>query len=450
MGRLFGTDGARGIAITELTCELAMQIGRAAANVLTKHSSHRPKILIGKDTRISSDILEAALCAGICSVGADAEILGVVPTPAVAYLVRKCEADAGVMISASHNSVEFNGIKLFSSTGYKLSDEIEAEIEALILDTPEKMQLVSGTDVGKISYYENAAQDYISYVESSIQTKPEGLRVAIDCANGSSSATAQELFTRLGAEVLLIHAQPDGTNINENCGSTHMEDLMQFVVENHCDIGLAFDGDADRCLAVDETGEMVDGDKLIAIAAKAYQEQGRLKQNAVVVTVMSNLGFTYFAKAQNIKMITANVGDRCVLEKMLDGGYNIGGEQSGHIIFLDEMTTGDGQLSGAKILEILKSSGKKMSELAGVMEKFPQVMVNVKIPNHRKENWKNDSEITDLIDRKETELGDAGRILVRESGTEPLIRVMIEGKDFNQINAMAMEISEKIRERAGR
>lgn len=450
MGRLFGTDGARGIAITELTCELAMQIGRAAANVLTKHSSHRPKILIGKDTRISSDILEAALCAGICSVGADAEILGVVPTPAVAYLVRKCEADAGVMISASHNSVEFNGIKLFSSTGYKLSDEIEAEIEALILDTPEKMQLVSGTDVGKISYYENAAQDYISYVESSIQTKPEGLRVAIDCANGSSSATAQELFTRLGAEVLLIHANPDGTNINENCGSTHMEDLMQFVVENHCDIGLAFDGDADRCLAVDETGEMVDGDKLIAIAAKAYQEQGRLKQNAVVVTVMSNLGFTYFAKAQNIKMITANVGDRYVLEKMLDGGYNIGGEQSGHIIFLDEMTTGDGQLSGAKILEILKSSGKKMSELAGVMEKFPQVMVNVKIPNHRKENWKNDSEITDLIDRKETELGDAGRILVRESGTEPLIRVMIEGKDFNQINAMAMEISEKIRERAGR
>ena len=450
MGRLFGTDGARGIAITELTCELAMQIGRAAANVLTKHSSHRPKILIGKDTRISSDILEAALCAGICSVGADAEILGVVPTPAVAYLVRKCEADAGVMISASHNSVEFNGIKLFSSTGYKLSDEIEAEIEALILDTPEKMQLVSGTDVGKISHYENAAQDYISYVESSIQTKPEGLRVAIDCANGSSSATAQELFTRLGAEVLLIHAQPDGTNINENCGSTHMEDLMQFVVENHCDIGLAFDGDADRCLAVDETGEMVDGDKLIAIAAKAYQEQGRLKQNAVVVTVMSNLGFTYFAKAQNIKMITANVGDRYVLEKMLDGGYNIGGEQSGHIIFLDEMTTGDGQLSGAKILEILKSSGKKMSELAGVMEKFPQVMVNVKIPNHRKENWKNDSEITDLIDRKETELGDAGRILVRESGTEPLIRVMIEGKDFNQINAMAMEISEKIRERAGR
>ncbi len=450
MGRLFGTDGARGIAVSELTCELAMQIGRAAAIVLTAHSSHRPKILIGKDTRISSDILEAALCAGICSVGADAEILGVVPTPAVAYLVKTHNADAGVMISASHNSVEFNGIKLFSSTGYKLSDEIEAEIEALILDTPEKMQLVSGTQVGRISYCECAAEEYISHIAESIQTKPEGLRVAIDCANGSSSATAQELFTRLGAEVMLIHAEPDGTNINENCGSTHMEDLMEFVVANKCDIGLAFDGDADRCLAVDETGELVDGDKLIAIAAKAYKEQGKLKHDAVVVTVMSNLGFTYFAKKQNIKMITANVGDRYVLEKMLDGGYNIGGEQSGHIIFLDEATTGDGQLSGAKILEILKQAGCKMSELAAVMDKFPQVMVNVKIPNHRKENWKNDTEITDVIDQKEKILGDAGRILVRESGTEPLIRVMIEGKDFNQINAMAIEISEKIQERVGR
>ncbi len=450
MGRLFGTDGARGIAVSELTCELAMQIGRAAAIVLTAHSSHRPKILIGKDTRISSDILEAALCAGICSVGADAEILGVVPTPAVAYLVKTHNADAGVMISASHNSVEFNGIKLFSSTGYKLSDEIEAEIEALILDTPEKMQLVSGTQVGRISYCECAAEEYISHIAESIQTKPEGLRVAIDCANGSSSATAQELFTRLGAEVMLIHAEPDGTNINENCGSTHMEDLMEFVVANKCDIGLAFDGDADRCLAVDETGELVDGDKLIAIAAKAYKEQGKLKHDAVVVTVMSNLGFTYFAKKQNIKMITANVGDRYVLEKMLDGGYNIGGEQSGHIIFLDEATTGDGQLSGAKILEILKQAGCKMSELAAVMDKFPQVMVNVKIPNHRKENWKNDTEITDVIERNEKILGDAGRILVRESGTEPLIRVMIEGKDFNQINDMAMEISEKIQERVGR
>ena len=450
MGRLFGTDGARGIAITELTCELAMQIGRAAAMVLTQNAGHRPKILIGKDTRISSDILEAALVAGICSVGADAEILGVVPTPAVAYLVRKHEADAGVMISASHNSVEFNGIKLFSSTGYKLSDEIEAEIEALILDHPEDMILMDGTGVGRVTHSDTAADEYISYIESCIQTRPEGIRVAIDCANGSSSATAKELFTRLGAEVVLMQAEPDGTNINKDCGSTHMDDLMDFVAANHCDLGLAFDGDADRCLAVDETGELIDGDKLIAIAAKAYQEQNRLKNNAVVVTVMSNLGFTYFAKEHGIKMITANVGDRYVLEKMLDGGYNIGGEQSGHIIFLDEMTTGDGQLSGAKILEILKQSGLKMSELAAVMDKFPQVMINVKIPNHKKEVWKNDSEITDLIDAKEQELGDAGRILVRESGTEPLIRVMIEGRDFTQINAMALEISDRIRDRAGR
>ncbi len=450
MGRLFGTDGARGIAITELTCELAMQIGRAAALVLTKHTSHRPKILIGKDTRISSDILEAALCAGICSVGADAEMIGVVPTPAVAYLVKKSGADAGVMISASHNSVEFNGIKLFSSTGYKLSDEIEAEIEALILDNPEEIELVNGTDVGKITTYANAAADYIDYIESCIAVKPEGIRVAIDCANGSSAATAQTLFTRLGAEVLLLHAEPDGTNINKACGSTHMEDLMEFVVAEKCDIGLAFDGDADRCLAVDETGELVDGDKLIAICANAYHAQGKLKHDAVVVTVMSNLGFSHFAKREGIKMITANVGDRYVLEKMLDGEYNIGGEQSGHIIFLDEATTGDGQLSGAKVLEILKQSGKKMSELAAIMEKFPQVMINVKIPNHQKENWKNDSEITDLIDAKEQELGDAGRILVRESGTEPLIRVMIEGKDFQQINAMALEIADKIQERVNR
>jgi phosphoglucosamine mutase len=447
MGRLFGTDGARGIAITELTCELAMQIGRTAAMVLTKHSDHHPKILIGKDTRISSDILEAALCAGICSVGADAVSLGVVPTPAVAYLVKKCGADAGVMISASHNSVEFNGIKLFSATGYKLSDEIEAEIEALILDHPEQICLADGTEVGTMTRYENAAEDYISYIESCIQTKPEGLRVAIDCANGSASKTAEALFTRLGAEVLLLHAEPDGTNINKDCGSTHIEELMDFVPKHGCDIGLAFDGDADRCLAVDETGELVDGDKLIAICAKAYKEQGKLRHDAVVVTVMSNLGFTYFAKEQNIKRITANVGDRYVLEKMLDGGFNVGGEQSGHIIFLDEATTGDGELSGAKVLEILKSAGCKMSELAGVMEKFPQVMINVKIPSHQKENWKNDGEITGLIDVKEQELGEAGRILVRESGTEPLIRVMIEGRDFNQINAMAMEISEKIRER---
>lgn len=447
MGRLFGTDGARGIAITELTCELAMQIGRAAALVLTKKANHKPTILIGKDTRISSDILEAALCSGICSVGADAVILGVVPTPAVAYLVKKMNADAGVMISASHNSVEFNGIKLFAGTGYKLSDETEEEIERLILDSPEEIKLCSHTAVGRISRCETAVSDYIEHIKETISTDLSGLRVALDCANGSASATACRLFGELGAEVLMLSCQPDGTNINKNCGSTHIENLMSFVPENSCDCGLAFDGDADRCLAVDEKGELIDGDKLIAICAKAYKEQGRLKNDAAVVTVMTNMGFSCFAKENGIKTVTAGVGDRYVLEKMLDGGYNIGGEQSGHIIFLDDATTGDGQLSGAKVLEILANSGRKMSELADVMYKFPQVMINVRITPKDKEMWKNDREITGIIERHENTLGDSGRILVRESGTEPLIRVMIEGKDFSQINAMAIEISDVIKTR---
>lgn len=450
MGRLFGTDGARGVAITELTCETAMQIGKAAAIVLTKTTKHKPTIFIGKDTRISSDILEAALAAGICSVGANAQLLGVVPTPAVAALVEQKKADAGVMISASHNSFEFNGIKLFSSTGHKLSDEMEEEIEELILDRPEDMKIVSGAEVGKMTHYRDAQTDYIRYIMKCIKGNLTGLRIAIDCANGSASATAKRLFEGLGADVYVINSSPDGININDNCGSTHIGNLMQFVVDKKCNAGLAFDGDADRCLAVDEKGQLIDGDKLIAICAKAYKEQGKLKKNTAVVTVMSNLGFSYFAKDNGIKMQTTKVGDRYVLEKMLEGGYNLGGEQSGHIIFLDEANTGDGQLSGAKVMEILSESGKKMSELASVMEHFPQVMINVKISPRDREVWKNDSQITDLIERYEEELGESGRILVRESGTEPLIRVMLEGKDFKQINEYAIAISDKIRERTGR
>lgn len=446
MGRLFGTDGVRGIAVTELTCELAMQIGRALAVVMSA-SGRRPSIVVGKDTRASSDVLEAALCAGLCSSGADVRCLGVVPTAAVAFLVKKYDASAGIMISASHNSVEFNGIKLFDQNGYKLSDEMETEIEALILDRPEEIWLASATDVGRLVRDEEAAEIYISHLLSLISARLDGMKVAIDCANGSASRLAEQFFTRLGAEVQLIYAEPDGTNINLECGSTHIEHLMDHVAKEGFDIGLAFDGDGDRCLAVDETGELVDGDKLIAIVAKAYKEQGRLRHNAVVVTVMSNLGFTSFAKEEGIRRITANVGDRYVLEKMLDGGYNLGGEQNGHIFFLDEATTGDGMLSGAKVLEIMKNSGRKLSELAGVMKRFPQVMINVRIPEYQRENWKNDEVLTSLIDMREEELGDEGRILVRESGTEALIRVMIEGKDFNKINAIAMEISEKIRER---
>lgn len=445
MGRLFGTDGARGVAITELTCEMAMQIGRAAALVLTKETKHRAKIFIGKDTRISSDILEAALCAGICSVGAEAVRLGVVPTPAVAYLVRTHGADAGVMISASHNSVEFNGIKLFAATGYKLPDATETEIEALILDHPEQIVLQSGTDVGAITEYATAREDYISYLAGCVQTDCSGMRVALDCANGSSSATAEELFTRLGAEAHMLSAEPDGTNINKNCGSTHMENLMEYVKTHDCDLGLAFDGDADRCLAVDENGCLVDGDKIIAICAQALQKEGKLKGNTAVVTVMTNLGFFHFAKANAIATKATKVGDRYVLEEMLSGGYNIGGEQSGHIIFLDEATTGDGELSGIKLMEILKKSGGKMSTLASVMETFPQVLYNVTIPAAKKGHWQEDAEIAALIASYTEELGDNGRILVRESGTEPLIRVMVEGKDAAQMEAAAQAITAQVR-----
>ena len=446
MGRLFGTDGARGVAITELTTEMAMNIGRAAALVLAKECNHTPKIIIGKDTRISGDILEAALVAGICSVGANVHILGVVPTPAVAMLVRKYEADAGVMISASHNSVEFNGIKLFAGTGFKLSDEIENEIETLIHDTPEKMTLKDGCEVGRVFYEKNAQWDYIRYVMKTIDSDFKGIKVAIDCANGSSSATAQRLFEGLGANCVFISNEPDGTNINENCGSTHMENLMKTVVEKKCDLGLAFDGDADRCLAVDENGNLIDGDHLLAIFSKFMKVQGKLKSNTCVVTVMSNIGFFKFAESNGINAATTGVGDRYVLERMQQFDYNLGGEQSGHIIFLDEANTGDGQLTGVKLLEVLKKTGKKASELASCMESYPQVLVNVKITADKKGMWEKNEKVQEAIAMYKEKLGDDGRILVRESGTEPLVRVMIEGKKTGIITEYAHNIAKLIEE----
>lgn len=446
MGRLFGTDGARGVAITELTTEMAMNIGRAAALVLAKECNHTPKIIIGKDTRISGDILEAALVAGICSVGANVHILGVVPTPAVAMLVRKYEADAGVMISASHNSVEFNGIKLFAGTGFKLSDEIENEIETLILDTPEKMTLKDGCEVGRVFYEKNAQWDYIRYVMKTVDSDFKGIKVAIDCANGSSSATAQRLFEGLGANCVFISNEPDGTNINENCGSTHMENLMKTVVEKKCDLGLAFDGDADRCLAVDENGNLIDGDHLLAIFSKFMKVQGKLKSNTCVVTVMSNIGFFKFAEANGINAATTGVGDRYVLERMQQFDYNLGGEQSGHIIFLDEANTGDGQLTGVKLLEVLKKTGKKASELAACMESYPQVLVNVKITADKKGMWEKDEKVQEAIAMYKEKLSDDGRILVRESGTEPLVRVMIEGKKTGIITEYAHNIAKLVEE----
>ncbi len=449
MGRLFGTDGARGVALTELTCETAMQIGRAAAMVLTRKAHHKPKILIGKDTRISSDVLEAALIAGICSMGADAVTLGVVPTPAVAFLVRKRDADAGVMISASHNSMEFNGIKLFAGTGYKLSDDIEEEIESLILDNPEEITkaMTGGATVGRVSHDKNAQWDYIRSIMKTIDNDLSGVRVAIDCANGSASATAERLFGGLGATVYLVNCTPNGTNINDKCGSTYMDAISKFVKEKKCHVGVAFDGDADRCLAVDENGAILDGDKLIAIFARDMRDKGTLKKNTAVVTILTNLGFTHFAKNNDINMITTKVGDRYIMEQMLAGGYNLGGEQSGHIIFHDYATTGDGQLTAVQLLSIIKRQERKASELGSMMERYPQVMVNVKIIPKWKEAWKNDTEIEKIINENQTKLGSSGRILVRESGTEPLIRVMIEGKKFRIINQMALEIADKIKER---
>ena len=448
MGRLFGTDGARGIAVTELTCELAMNIGRAAAIVLTKQKTHKGKarILIGKDTRISSDILESALIAGITSVGADVELLGVVPTPAVAYLVRYYGADAGVMISASHNSVEYNGIKLFSSTGFKLPDDVENEIEALILDTPEKMTLVDGSDVGRVKTMYGAVSEYNEHIQSTVGGKFQGLLVAIDCANGSASATAESLFYKFGAEFVYINNEPDGLNINDKCGSTHMEQLVELVKKRGCDVGFAFDGDADRCLAVDEKGNIIDGDKLIAILSRYMKEIGTLKNNTAVVTVMSNLGFHRFMNENKIETVCTKVGDRYVLEEMLNNGYNIGGEQSGHIIFLDHATTGDGQLTAAQTLELLSKCKRPLSQLVKDIPDFPQLLVNVKITEDKKGLWEKTQKITDIIAQAEQAMGENGRILVRESGTEPLVRVMIEGKDKKEVLHWTNLIADTIKE----
>ena len=446
MGRLFGTDGARGIAITELTCETAMNIGRAAALVLTKTTNRKPKILIGKDTRISGDVLEAALVAGICSVGADAHILGVVPTPAVAMLVKKYDADVGVMISASHNPVEFNGIKLFSGEGFKLPDSIENEIEELVLDNPLDICLSTGALIGRVVYEKNAEWDYVRYIMKNIDGDFRGIKVAIDCANGSASDCAEKLFKGMGANCIFISNTPDGTNINKDCGSTHLENLCKTVVENKCHIGLAFDGDADRCLACDENGKIIDGDKLLAIFSKYMKAKGTLKHNACVVTVMTNLGFFKFAKENGVIVATTAVGDRYVLEEMQKGGYNIGGEQSGHIIFLDEAHTGDGELTGAKLLEILAHTRIKASELSNVMSAYPQTLVNVNVTADKKGKWQTDEEISAMIEMYKEKLGDDGRILIRESGTEPLVRVMIEGKNFGVITEYANNIANKIKE----
>ena len=445
MGRLFGTDGARGVANTELTNELAMNIGRAAALVLARNSNGKPKVLIGMDTRISSEMLEAALCAGLCSVGCDVLLAGVVPTPATAYLIGKYNCDAGVMISASHNPCEYNGIKLFDKDGYKLPDEIENEIEAIILDNAEEYPTPTGGDLGRITRLTDAKQIYIEHLKSTTTADFTGFKVALDCANGSSAVTAETLFTSLGAECTMLATTPDGVNINDGCGSTHIDKLAEFVKNGNYDLGLAFDGDADRCLAVDENGEIVDGDKIIAIVAKHFKEQGRLNKDTAVMTVMSNLGFFKFAEKYGINVPKTKVGDRYVLEEMKKHNYSIGGEQSGHIIFLDFASTGDGQLSAVQLITIMVQTGKKLSELASVMQQFPQVLVNIKTTNEVKAKWETDENVKKAIADVENKLGDLGRVLVRASGTEPLIRVMLEGMNQEEITEYAESIADVIR-----
>lgn len=447
MGRLFGTDGARGIANEELTPELAMNIGRATAMVLINENVKHPTFLIGKDTRLSGDMLEGALIAGLCSVGANVKLLGVIPTPAVAYLIKKYNADAGIMISASHNPFEFNGIKVFSDEGFKLPDDLEEEIEAIVLDNKIPYTMAVNENIGKVEIVESAAEDYIDHIVESIEYKLDGMNIALDCSNGASAVTAEKLFTRLGANVHVLFDKPDGVNINMGCGSTHIENLQDYVVKNNLDGGLAFDGDADRCLAVDEKGQLVDGDFIIAIIAADLKSQGKLKKNAVVGTVMTNMGFNRFCDDNGMKFISTKVGDRYVLEAMVREGYNIGGEQSGHVIMLDYSTTGDGELTGATLMSLINRRKAKLSSIATLMERYPQVLINVKVSNSGKLSFYTDKEVKREINRITDILGDKGRILVRASGTEPLVRVMLEGENLEEITRLANEAAEVVRER---
>lgn len=447
MGRLFGTDGVRGVANTELTCELAMNIGKAAAMVLINDEVKHPTFLIGKDTRLSGDMLEGALIAGLCSVGANVRLLGVIPTPAVAYLVGKYKADAGIMISASHNPFEFNGIKIFNEDGYKLPDDLEEEIEAIVLDGKIPYSKPDFENMGTVSIETNAVADYVEHVQCTIDNDLSGLEIALDCSNGSASRTAKLLFEGLGAKCHMLSDDPNGVNINDECGSTHMEHLMDYVREHNLDAGLAFDGDADRCLAVDDNGNLVDGDYVMAICALDMKSRGKLKKDTVVGTIMTNMGFNRFCDVNELNFVSTKVGDRYVLETMLREGYNIGGEQSGHIIFLNHATTGDGQLTGVQLLSLINRRNAKLSSLATLMERLPQVLINVKVSQEGKMRFYTDKEIKAEIKRVEEILGETGRIIVRVSGTEPLIRVMVEGEDAEKIAKLANETADVVRDR---
>jgi len=439
MKKLFGTDGVRGVANTELTPELAMKIGKAGAYALAGHLGRPPKILIGTDTRLSADMLEAALVAGLCSVGAHVYKAGVVPSPAMAFLVRKYKVDAGVMLSASHNPMPDNGIKFFNSIGYKLSDEVEEEIELLVQEKFDEIPRPIAENIGRVFACPNAVDDYVEHLGHTIDMPFKRISVVLDCANGATYEAAHRIFEQLGAKVFVIHNEPTGLNINANCGSTHLTSLQEYVVAHNMDIGLAFDGDGDRVLAVDELGNELDGDGIMAICALSLSKQGKLKNNTIVATIMSNLGLENFCNQNGLKLFRTQVGDRYVVQEITKSGHNFGGEQSGHIIFHDYNTTGDGILTGLQLTSILSHSGQKLSEISKIMTHLPQVLLGAKLKKRMIGSITDYSNISIAIKDIENKLNGNGRVLVRPSGTEPTVRVMIEGQDI-AIKEWAMEL----------
>ncbi len=449
MARLFGTDGVRGEANVSLTPELAYRLGRAATIYFGRDTEEQPLILIGRDTRLSGEMFEAALTAGICSAGGRAMLAGVIPTPAIAYLARRHKAKAGIVISASHNPFHDNGIKFFGGDGYKLPDAVEDELEAIVhkLEENDDMARPTGENIGHIEYRTDLLNQYIEFVISTCQERFDGMKVVLDCSNGAAYEVMPKVLRELGAKVKVIHALPNGVNINDNCGSTHLESLQKAVVENNADFGIAHDGDADRCLCVDEKGQVIDGDHILVMCAQDMIKKGTLPHNTVVSTVMANIGFHKAIKEAGGRVEVTQVGDRYVLENMLKSGYKIGGEQSGHIIFTDYSTTGDGPITALQVLASLKRSGRKASELTALMTTYPQLLVNVRVAT--KEGLEDNKAIAEAIAKGEAELGNDGRILVRPSGTEPLIRVMAEGPDQAQLETICNAIADVVKKEQG-
>ena len=450
MRKYFGTDGIRRIANTELTPELVYKVAKAGAYVLSKHSDHAPTILIGRDTRISGTLIESAMTAGFLSYGANVKLLGVIPTPGVAYLTKKLKADASVVISASHNTYEFNGIKYFSNKGMKIPDEIEEEIETILESGDFEKLTAHSSKIGVSEYRKDLVDEYIyllrkNFEENIEQTINEDFKVVLDVANGATYKVAEKVFTKLGINYKIINNNPDGININENCGSTHLESLKQYVLENNMSLGIAYDGDGDRCLAIDEKGNEIDGDILLAVIGKYLKEKGKLKNDTIVSTIMSNLGLNKFCSSNNIALKQTKVGDRYVLEEMLKNDYNLGGEQSGHIIMLDYNPTGDGILTSLMLIQILLEKNIKTSELCNTITKYPQTLINVKVENSKKTLYLENKEIQEKIQSIEKEFKDNGRVIIRPSGTEPLIRVMIEGQDEQIISQRAKELANLIK-----